>query len=139
MYMFPTNLTTNEVKDSAGAEEEFLRLSQVDRKLVFAKNGEAPNAPHRLTISHSETGAGVAARRRSLLRIDKTVTGVSGDPVVVSAYVVADIPIGDLAASTEPKKVLANLMSIFASTGANTTILFDCTGYGATALADGSL
>jgi hypothetical protein len=137
--MLPANLTTNEVKNAAGTEEEFLGLSTEGRKRIFAKSGETPNLPHRITVSHQETGTGVALRRRSLVRIDKTIAGASTDPRVVSAYVVCDIPVGDLAALTEPKAVLANLMSLVASLGASTTILYDCTGYGADALINGSL
>jgi hypothetical protein len=58
---------------------------------------------------------------------------------VVSAYAVLDIPVGDISANTEPKNVLANLMSFIASLGASTTILFDCTGNGADALVNGGL
>jgi len=139
MYMFPTNLTTNEVKNSSGTEVEFLRMSVVDRKLIFAKSGEVPDAPHRITVSHSESGVGVAARRRSLLRVDQTVSGASAAPRVISAYVVVDIPVGDITTYNDVKNVIANLISLLASTGADTTIKFDCSGYGATALSDGSL
>lgn len=137
--MYPTNLVTNEVKNSAGTEEEFLRQSLEGRRLVFTKSGVAPNAPHLLTISHSEVGVGAARRRRSMLRVDKTVSGASGTQRVVSAYTVVDFPVGDLAASTDLGHVLANLISNLASTGADTTIKYDCTGFGALALLEGSL
>jgi len=135
----PTNLVTNEVKDSAAAEVEFNRLSTEGRKVMFAKNGEVPNAPYRITVSHSEVGAGVTLRRRSLVRIDKTISGVSTQPRVVSAYIVLDAPIGDISATTELKNAIANLLSLCATTGAATTVLFDCSGYGADALVNGSL
>jgi len=137
--MLPTNLTTNEVKDSAGTEIEFLRLSTEGRKVVFVKSGELPNAPHRLTVSHSEVGVGSSLRRRSLIRFDKTVTGVSAVPRTVSAYAVVDAPVGDLSVDTEIKAVIANLISFIASTGADTTIKYDCTGNGASAMVGGSL
>jgi len=57
----------------------------------------------------------------------------------VSAYVVVDLPVGAMSANTESKHVLANLLSFCATTGAATTVLFDCTGNGAAALIDGSL
>ena len=139
--MYPTNLTTNEVKDSAGTEEEFLRLSSNGRQLIFAKSGELPANPHRITVSHIETGSGTTKRRRSVVRVDKTIAGQVDTTKTerVSAYTVVDLPIGNLTAYTEPKKVLANLMSNIASQGATTTILYDCTGYGADALINGSL
>jgi len=136
--MIPTNLTTNEVKNSAGTEEEFLRQSTEGRKVVFAKNGEVPNQPHRITVQHSEVGVGAALRRRSVVRVDKTVAGVSSNPRVVSAYVVVDLPVGDSADDDDFQDVLANLMSFVASTGADSTIKFDCSGYGAAALVGGS-
>jgi len=137
--MLPTSLTTNEVKDAAGAEIEFARLSTEGRKVVFAKAGELPNAPHRIVVSHAETGVGAALRRRSLVRVDKTVAGVSGVPRTVSCYSVLDAPIGDLAVDTEIKAVVANLVSFVASTGADTTVKYDCSGTGASALVAGSL
>lgn len=137
----PTTLNTNEVKDSAGAEIEFQRLSSVDRKLVFAKIGETPSLPHRLTISHLETGVGLKARRRSLVRVDKTSISTvdSVTPVTFSAYIVLDAPVGAVTAMTEGATVLANLMSFVSSLGASTTILYDGTGNGSAALLAGSL
>lgn len=137
----PTNLTTNEVKDSGGIENEFNRLAALDRKVIFARNGEVPNSPHRITVSHSEIGAGISARRRSVVRVDRVdVGGMDADkPVSFSAYCVVDIPIGNITNYDTAKNVLANLMSLLATTGAGTTVLFDCTGYGAAALINGSL
>jgi hypothetical protein len=139
--MLPTTLNTNEVKNSAGTEQEFGRIQTTDRQLVFALLTEVPSKPHRLTISHSETGVGLSRRRRSLIRFDKTVVGEvdSTKLVNVSAYAVLDSPVGNLNAQTEPTHVVANLMSLLASQGASTTILFDGTGYGAAALINGSL
>jgi len=137
--MLPTNLTTNEVKDAAGAEIEFLRIGTEGRKVVFAKSGEAPNAPHRITVQHTEIGTGVALRRRSNIRVDKTVTGVSLSPRVVTFSATLDAPVGDLSADTEIKAVIANMVSFLASLGASTTILYDCTGNGAASLVQGSL
>jgi hypothetical protein len=74
-----------------------------------------------------------------MVRFDKDIAGASGDSRAVTAYVVLDSPIGDLAATTEVKNVLANLMSFLATTGAATTVLFDCTGNGAVVLVNGDL
>lgn len=137
--MLNNTLNTNEVKDSAGVEVEFTRLSTDARTTEFAQISETPVAPHRLKISHQETGLLANARRRSVVRFDKTVTGSSGKPVKCSAYAVVDLPVGDLATYDEPKKVVAELMSFLATTGAATTVLFDCTGNGANALISGSL
>jgi hypothetical protein len=137
--MLTNTLNTNEVKNSAGTEQEFTRLSIDGRSTEFALITETPAAPHRIKISHLETGVGSNKRRRSLVRVDKTVTGASTSPVVISAYCVLDSPVGDLSANTEPTNVLANLMSFLASLGASTTILYDGTGNGATALLNGSL
>lgn len=137
--MLPANLVTNEVKDSAGTEVEFLRQSVSDRKVVFAKNGETPNAPYRVSISHAETGTGAAMRRRSVVRIDKTVSGADTLPRVLSAYTVVDFPTGDLANVTDMKHVLANLIAILASNGADTVVKFDCSGTAADALINGTV
>jgi len=139
--MYPATLVTNEVKNSAGTEVEFGRLSASGRQLVFALSGETPALPHRITISHQEIGSGLSARRRSSLRVDKVVTGQvdTTTSAKISFYAVADVPIGNLTSLAEVSNVAAELMSQIASKGASTTILYDGTGYGAEALINGSL
>jgi hypothetical protein len=74
-----------------------------------------------------------------MIRIDKTVSGVSLAARTVSAYVVLDAPVGDLADADDIEDVIAELLSFCASTGADTTIKYDCSGNGAAALVAGSL
>jgi len=139
--MLSNTLNTNEIKNSAGAEVEFSHLSTSDRQRMFHQIGETPSAPHRLTISHSETGSGMKQRRRSVVRFDKTViSGVDTvTPITVSAYTVLDHPIGASLTGAEAANVLAELISFCASLGADTTILYNCTGNGANALLNGEL
>lgn len=139
--MLSNTLNTNEIKNSAGAEVEFTRLSVSDRQTVFAQISESPSAPHRLTISHQETGSGFKKRRRSLVRIDKTViSGVDTiTPITVSAYCVLDIPVGAMTSDAEAANALAEVMSFIASLGVSTTILYDGTGNGGVALIKGGL
>lgn len=139
--MLNNSLTTNEVKNAAGTEVEFSRLMTNDRSTEFSQVGEAPALPHRLKISHQETGKGFTSRRRSVVRFDKSVASTidATKTVTVSAYMVLDAPIGAMAANTEFGNVLAELMSFCATTGAATTVLFDCTGNGANALLSGGL
>lgn len=139
--MLANTLNTNEIKNAAGVEQEFTRLSQGIRDTVFALITETPSAPHRLSIKHAESGKGTDLRRRSLIRFDKTVTGQvdSTKAAVISAYAVVDIPLGNLTSYDEAKNVLANLMSFMATTGAATTVLFDCTGNGAVTALSGTL
>jgi hypothetical protein len=139
--MLSNTLNTNEVKNSAGTEVEFSRLSTNDRKTEFAQIAETPSLPYRLSISHQETGTGLKKRRRSLVRFDKTsISGVdSTTPITTSAYVVLDHPVGASTTSAEAANVLANLMSFIASLGVSTTILYDGTGNGAVALLQGGL
>jgi len=141
--MLPTNLNTNEVKESSGAEQEFSRFSQLGQTLIFKKVGEMPNAPHRLTISHKEIGDGASKRRRSLVRFDLTVDAgldtATIEPKICSAYAVVDIPVGVLVDYSDVTNLVANLISFLATTGAGTTVLFDGSGHGASALINGSL
>jgi len=139
--MLSNTLVTNEVKNSAGTEQEFSRISSGIRQTEFALNSESPSAPHRLRISHVESGSGIKLRRRSVVRFDKTVISSvdSVTPVTVSAYAVMDIPVGALTTTAEPANVLANLMSFVASLGASTTILYDGTGNGAVTLLTGQI
>jgi len=139
--MLSNTLNTNEVKNSAGTEVEFTRLSTSDRQTVFAQISETPSQPHRLVIAHQETGNAMKKRRRSVVRIDKTViSGVdSVTPITVSAYIVMDIPVGGMTTNAEAANAIAELLSFCATTGAGTTVLFDGSGNGANALLLGGL
>lgn len=139
--MLSNTLNTNEIKNAAGTEVEFQHLWNEGRSRTFAQIAESPSLQHRLKIQHLESGSGIKLRRRSVVRFDKTVISPVDDvtPVVISAYCVLDTPQGALEANTEPTNVLAELMSFMASLGANTTILYDGTGNGATSLLNGSL
>jgi hypothetical protein len=139
--MLTNTLNTNEVKNAAGTEEEFTRLSISDRSTIFARISETPSLPHRLTINHSESGTGINRRRRSVVRVDKTIAGQIDTtvPMRCSAYTVADIPIGNMSTNALSADVVANLVSFVASLGASTTILYDGTGNGAVALISGGI
>jgi len=139
--MLSNSLTTNEVKNSAGAEVEFSRLSIADRETVFSKVGEVYDLPIRLSIGHIEVGSGLKRRRRSKVRFDETsISGVdSSTPVTTSFYLIGDIPVGALTAQTVPANVLAYVLSFCASLGASTTILYDGTGNGGNVLLNGTL
>jgi len=139
--MLSNTLVTNEVKDAAGAEVEFLRIDSIGRTTEFAKSGELPSSPYRLDVSHTEVGTGTKTRRRSKVGFSKTITGQVDTTTTaeILAYTVVDIPIGNMTAYTEAKNVLANQISFLASLGASTTILYDCTGNGADALINGTL
>jgi hypothetical protein len=140
--MLANTLNTNEIKNSAGTEVEFSRLSSgPGRETVFKQITESPYTPHRLSVKHQESGAGMNLRRRSLVRFDKAVvSGVDSSTVVtVSAYIVLDSPVGALTTNAEPTNAIAELISFVASLGATTTILFDGTGNGATTLLNGDL
>jgi len=138
--MLANTLNTNEVKDSAAAEVEFERLQTEGRKTVFAKIGESPALPHRLSVSHVESGNGLRKIRRSAIRIDITSVSTvdSVTPVVSSAYVVVQSPIGALTAMTIPANALAEVMSFVSTLGTNTH-LYNGTGTGAAALLAGSI
>jgi len=139
--MLPTTLNTSEVKNSSGTEIEFGRIQTVDRQLTFAASLETPNLPHRILVSHLETGEGISRRRRSLVRVDKTIAGQvdTTQSVKVSFYAVADIPVGQMTAFAEAAHVNAELISFLASLGASTTILYDGTGNGSASLINGTL
>jgi hypothetical protein len=138
--MLSNTLNTNEVKNAAGTEVEFTRLSIADRKTVFAQISESPSLPHRLTISHQEVGNGLKARRRSMVRIDITSISTvdSVTPVTTSAYTVLDAPVGALTANTQLANALAELQS-FMATLASATLLYDGTGNGSAAILSGGL
>lgn len=139
--MLPQNLTTNEVKNAAGIEVEFVR-GGLNKEGVqeFVKNNENPSSPLRLSIGHQEIGTGVSKRRRSVVRVVDTRNGTvdTSRKAPHIAYLVIDIPVGNIDDYSAAKDVLANLLSFCASTGADTAIKFDCTGNGAAALINGT-
>lgn len=139
--MLSNTLNTNEIKKADGSEVEFTRLSIGDRQTVFGQIAESYSAPYRLSIKHQETGSGLKKRRRSVVRVDKTSISTvdNATPVVCSAYLVCDIPIGAVTTNAEAAQVLANVLSFCATTGAGTTVLFDGTGNGAVSLLNGSI
>jgi hypothetical protein len=128
--MLSTNLTSSEVRDAAGAEVEYLRVLQQDRRIVFAKSGELPYLQDRLSISHTETGVGVKLRRRSAVRFDlMSISGVDSSTIITtSGYTVLDTLIGLSATDAQMKAVLARLGSFLHSAGS--TLLLDGTGTG---------
>lgn len=139
----PANLTNNEVKNHSGVEIEFLRQSTgPGRETVFAQSGEPPGRPYRITVKHSETGAGESRRRRSVLRVDYTFVGeISAlKTAQISGYIVLDAPIGNMTGIGNANLVLANLTQLLATQGAaETTVRLDGTGYGQQVLAKGEL
>jgi len=139
--MLPTTLNTNEVKNAAGTEVEFSRRRTAETLVEFAASTEVPSKPHRITVSQQETGEGSSRRRRTLVRIDKSFAGEVDTTNIVkgSAYIVSDFPVGAMNTTTEFANVLAELLSLSASQGASTTILYDGTGYGAAACINGTL
>jgi hypothetical protein len=138
--MLANTLNTNEVKNAAGAEVELQRLSSESRRTEYGLITESPALPHRLVVAHEEIGTGINRRRRSQIRINKTVASTvdATKTVVPSAYIVIDFPIGGLTANTEMANVLAELCSFVSTLGTNTH-LYDGTGTGAAALLSGGL
>jgi hypothetical protein len=136
-------LSSNEVKNAAGTGISLSSLGDgpTPRSVVFGKTVEDYALPLRLTIQHVESGAGLKKRRRSVLRFDETVISTvdSATPVTGSVYIVADAPIGALLANTPMANLIAYVLSLTATTGAGSTVLFDGSGNGAKALLNGSL
>ncbi len=139
--MLANTLNTNEIKNAAGVEREFQRLSQNERATEYGLITETPSLPHRLLISHEETGSGTEKKRRTKIEFKKSsVGGVDSLKTATNrCYLVNEIPIGNMTTYDDTKEVLANLMSFLATTGAATTVLFDCTGNGASTVVNGGL
>jgi hypothetical protein len=138
--MLSNTLVTNEVKDAAGAEVEFERMSIDNAKTIFKKIVDDVANPIRMSISHQHTGSGTTRTRRSMVRFDKGVTnGTTGAKGTSSCYCVLSSPEGMIANGDNDKAVLAYLISFLASLGASTTILYDGTGNGAATLLNETL
>lgn len=135
------NTTTNEIKGSSGGAIVFNRISTGVRETEFAYSSEISSRPIRLKIKHQESGTGFNRRRRSLIRFDNTqLSDVDATKTVTcSVQLVGDIPIGGIVSTTIVKDTIAYMMSLLASLGASTTILYDCTGSGAVTLLKGDL
>jgi hypothetical protein len=136
--MLPTNLTTNEVMNTAGTEVEFLRWRTNERQVEFALSGEAPNLNNHLLVSHQSVGSGVDERRRSAVIVTKEVTGASGVKRLIKVSIVADIPEGDIATYTDVITAMAEAGS-FTFTSGTSTFVYAGTGNGASAIINGTL
>jgi hypothetical protein len=140
--MLSNTLNTNEIKNSAGTEQEFQRITTgPGRSTEFSLITEAPAYEHRLLINHQEIGTGIRLRRRSRVGFIKNVASTV-DPTYTAPIIAnftLDAPIGALLANTEMVHVVANMLSFCASLGASTTILYDGTGNGAQVLLTGGL
>jgi hypothetical protein len=134
------SLTSNEVKNSAGAEVEFVRIGGSGRETVWAQVGESPQMPHRIRLAHEEVGSGLGARRRSVLSVTKHNTGsdVDGKQIRTVAQITLDIPIGNVGTYDDTKSVLAELTSLLCTAG-TATFLYDGSGNGAAALIGGQI
>jgi hypothetical protein len=138
----PVNLTTNEVKDRAGVEVQFLFFDDSPpRTRVYGRDAEAPNLPERIKVQHREVGKpGVTLRRQSNILFTKTVMGSDTvTPVTIRGSISLDVPQGAINDFNAVKDVVAYMNSFMATTGAATTVLFDGTGYGSAALINGTL
>lgn len=139
--MLANLLNTNEVKDRTGTEVEFSRISTNGRETEFAKVSETPSQPLRLYCKHAESGSGMKRRRQSVVMFRKTVISDVDNvtPCTGGALLKVDLPVGAMASQTLALDLLAYVLSLCASTGADTTIKYDGTGNGAKVLLNGDL
>ncbi len=140
--MLSNTLVTNEIRNKAGAEVEFNRLSLTDQKTVYAASTELPNSPHRLTISHEESGKGFNLRRRTSVRFDKTHDAAGTEApqqTRTSVYMVLDTPIGAVINYDETLNLIAELVSFMAGNGTADLLKYDGTGTGTAAVINGGL
>lgn len=139
----PTNLNTNEIKNAAGTEVEFLSAPQRGdgSTKVYSKSGAQPNLRELVSVSHTETGVGLKRLRRSVAQASKEFLSESDNvtPARIRLYKVAEVPVGHLTSMTKVKEVAAWMISGEASDGTSTTIKYDCTGTLTDALVNGTL
>lgn len=133
-------LNTNEVKQRAGTEVEFIHAGTgPGRNKAWQASSATPALPHRISLKHTEEGSGTNTVRRSVIRVDKTLTDGTGTLFkTASAYVVVQVPEGILSNYDDIKDILAELGSLVHTLGTNTH-LYDGTGTGAVALINGTL
>lgn len=138
--MLPTHLSSNEVRNAAGTEVEFLRRGAINNGtgIEFAASGESPSLPHRLKVGNQEIGSGTTARRRSFTRVDKTSVGKDGSPVRTSVCQWVDIPVGNIDNLDDAKACMAELNSFVAGNGTNGVLVNDGTGTGAASMINGT-
>jgi hypothetical protein len=137
-----STLVTNEIKNAAGTEVEFQRLRLGDWESEFASLTEVPVYPYRMRIAHTELGSGATKRRRSNITFKAVTAGgiETLKPKTDSVSLTVDRMIGNENDSGAViKALLANMMSFVATTGGGTTVLFDCTGTGASNLLSGGV
>lgn len=137
-----STLNTNEIKNAAGTEVEFQRLRTGDWSSEFAVITESPAFPYRMKISHQEIGSGNTKRRRSNITFSTVTTGALDATKTKrdTCSLTIDRMIGNENDSgAVVKALIANMLSFVGTTGAATTVLFDCTGTGASNLLSGGV
>jgi len=79
------------------------------------------NLPTELRIAHSKytDSKTKLPGTRSLVRFDRTVAGASGDPVVVSAYVVVTVPEDTAIVSGDITAVVGHILGLLDNTAPN--------------------
>lgn len=141
--MLPTNLNTNQVKNSAGTEVEYLFHKEEGRTREYAKSGESPALKSRLLFQHQTVGkeGAFSQLRRSNFSTKEYVISDRDNltAVPITASTTFTVPEGALLSLNAAKDVLAKHISCLASDGTDTTVKFACTGTAAEALLNGSL
>jgi hypothetical protein len=137
-----STLVTNEIKNAAGLEVEFQKQKQGDWWSEFHYSAENPALPYLMKISHQEIGSGSTKRRRSNITFKMVNTGGldATKQKTDSVSFTIDRMIGnENDAGAVVKNLVANMLSFCGTTGAATTVLFDCTGTGASNLLSGGI
>jgi len=138
--MLSDTLVTHEIRNSAGADVGFQRISENGRSTEYAQVGEPLNLPNHFKIQHREVGGGSDKRRQSNVRFDLAVTGISLKQRNCSLSLTLDVPVGDLDSSTPIDTIMAQMMSGLCLTNTTaTTVLLNCTGTLAAALKNGTI
>lgn len=139
--MLAESLNTNQIKNAAGTEKEFFKIGPLgDSGSKYQLIPQDITEPHVMNVRHAIEGTGVGRKRKSVIRFEKSTAGLvdATKQATCWAQVTTSVDIGNLENLDNLKEVLANLMSFLATTGAGTTVLFDCTGTGAVSILEGS-
>jgi hypothetical protein len=134
------NLNTNELKNEAGTEVEYLNFDKGSRMKEWFKSGEVPGLPSHLKIQHREIGEGVDKKRQS--NISLYITEIGSVDTTKQAKSIGSfsttVPIGNIPNFAKITTVMACLGSLCYTNGTN-TFVYDGTTPGAAALINGTI
>jgi hypothetical protein len=123
MFTYPLSLNPTGF-GGANVAKSFALIDLQDSRALSRVAATATTTPETLTVSHQQIGSGLKLSNRHLIRLDKTMTDTVAGQVVLSAYMVLQVPQGTtVVTSQEILDIVGRLVAFEQTVGALDKIL----------------